>query len=156
VFFLDPTIKADPALRWNLSDRIFFTHGACHVLAGVFLNTVEADGLKARWIKPVGGQAGNHIFVTNGVWAFDARGFSAVHRLIDHFSRGWRSRYSDWLAEVVDIDFDLLNTEALNRRGMRGPEQYLFDPIPRAEKFIAKKFKIDNPITQLHSPSPFC
>jgi len=36
----------------------------------------------------------------------------------------------------------LLDTADLNRNKMLGPDQYLHDPVPRAERFIAR---VDHP-----------
>lgn len=49
---LKPAIKADPARRWALPDRIFFGHGACHILAGAFLDAPPLAGFHAERLVP--------------------------------------------------------------------------------------------------------
>lgn len=39
---------------------------------------------------------------------------------------------------MVPVNFDLLDTLELNLRKMLGPDQYLHDPIPRAQTFIRR------------------
>ncbi|CCV05171.1 conserved hypothetical protein [Mesorhizobium metallidurans STM 2683] len=42
-----------------------------------------------------------------------------------------------WVGCTIErVDFDLLDTAELNQRKMLGPNQYLYDPIPRARRFI--------------------
>ena len=91
--------------------------------------------MSAQWIRPIASE-GNHIFVTDGTWAFDHRGFMAADRLLAHHEPGWAAKIPGWKFELVKVDFDLLDTRVLNEKGMRGPEQYLHDPRPRAERYI--------------------
>jgi hypothetical protein len=44
MYILKPGIKRDPERRWALPDRIFFGHGACHILAGVYLENPPLRG----------------------------------------------------------------------------------------------------------------
>lgn len=122
-----------------LPDRIFFGHGACHILAGVFLKHPPLQGFYAERIIPGDGFYGNHIYVTDGTIAFDYHGYSARKRLLDHHSRSWSAQYADtWNCILERVDFDLLNTADLNDRKMQEPDQYLKDPIPRAMSFISQ------------------
>lgn len=129
--------KADPLTRWNLPDRIFFGHGACHILAGVFLAEAIDTTFRAYWVRPKR-YPGEHVFVSDGEIAFDYHGYSARTRLVRHHRKVWRCQYSGWEAVVVPVDFDLLDETELNQRNMRGPEQYLCNPIERARQFIAR------------------
>jgi len=138
MYWMKPGTKRDLRRRWNLPDRVFFGHGACHILAGVFLEMAPLSGFHAEWVVPAQGFSGNHIYVTNGMIAFDFHGYSARNRLIDHHRRGWSQRYPGWRAEVCRVAFDLLNTKELNARKMRGPDQYLLDPVPRARRFVSQ------------------
>ncbi|WP_299610807.1 hypothetical protein [uncultured Tateyamaria sp.] len=134
-----PGIKNHAERRWNQPDRIFFGFGACHILAGVFLEDPPIGGFFGEWIVPDDGFTGTHMFVTNGEIAFDFHGYSARDRLLARYWRGHRSRYLGWGAKVVKIDFPLLHTAELNARKHLGPDQYFGDPIPRAQRFIAAK-----------------
>ena len=138
MYWLKPGIKKDPVRRWNLPDRIFFGHGACHILAGVFLEMRPLPGFHAERIVPKEGFAGNHIFVTDGSIAFDFHGYSRREKLVTHHWRGWSGRHPGWNGELLDVDFDLLDTTGLNARMMLGPDQYLFDAEERARRFISR------------------
>ncbi len=146
VYVLKSGIKTDPERRWALPDRIFFGYGACHILAGVYLDDRPRHGLWAERVIARDGRPGGHAYVTDGAIAFDHHGYVLRDRLLAHHERGWRGRYDGWSCDVVPVDFDLLDTAALNARRMRGPDQYLHDPVPRARAFIARRA----------SPRPAC
>lgn len=139
MYVLKQGIKADPHRQWSLPDRIFFGYGACHILAGVFLDQPPLPGFYAERIIPAEGFLGNHVYVTNGVVAFDYHGYSIRKRLLEHHTRVWSRQYDGWHCAIERVDFDLLATADLNTRRMRGPDQYLHDPIPRARRFIAQR-----------------
>jgi hypothetical protein len=138
VYTLEPSIKRDPERRWALPDRIFFGHGACHILAGTYLANPPLPGFHAERIIPSDGLAGNHVYVTDGEIVFDYHGYSTRDRLLEHHRKGWSHRYAGWDCVIETVDFDLLNRGELNRRKMLGPDQYLFDPIQRARRLIAR------------------
>ena len=138
MYILKHGIKKDPVRRWALPDRIFFGHGACHILAGVFLRSVPMRGCHAEWIIPAEGFAGTHVYVTDGKVAFDYHGYSLRDRLLAHHEKGWSRQKQGWSCVVSVVDFDLLDTHALNQRKMLGPDQYLHDAIPRAQQFIGR------------------
>jgi hypothetical protein len=139
MYKLKPGIKQDPHRRWHLPDRIFFGHGACHILAGVYLEAAPLAGFHAERIIPGKGFSGSHIFVTNGVIAFDFRGYSCRRNLLTHHTSGWSTvSPPGWHCTIVDVDFDLLDTSELNKREMLAPDQYLMDPRPRAREFLGR------------------
>ncbi|WP_370208621.1 hypothetical protein [Pararhodobacter marinus] len=115
MYRLKPGIKQDPLHRWRLPDRIFFGHGACHILAGVYLHDAPLPGFRAERIIPGDGKPGNHVYVTDGTIAFDFHGYSDREALLTHHVRGWR-RVSgpEWRCTVESVRFDLLDTLALN------------------------------------------
>lgn len=125
LYWPDPATKLDPVRRWARQDRCFFGYGACHILAGVFLKLYPDLGFKAYKIQPIDGYYGNHIFVAKGNLAFDHHGYCGKYRLLDHFMTGWKAKYEGWDCELIEADFDLLDTAALNQRKMLGPKQYL-------------------------------
>lgn len=92
LYTLKPGIKKDPVRRWALPDRVFFGNGACAILAGVFLSEAPLPGFYAERIIPGEGFAGNHIFVTDGVIAFDHHGYSLRSRLLTYHTNGWAGR----------------------------------------------------------------
>jgi hypothetical protein len=136
--YLDPETKKDPSIFWSLGDRPFFGFGACHILTGIFLSQSENHDFYGIWVKPHGGFKGNHVFATNGEWAFDYHGYSNVDRLCEHFWQNQILTNPGWDADKVAVDFDLLETKSLNERNMRGPDQYLKDPSVRAQTFIKR------------------
>lgn len=136
MYILKPGVKQDPQRRWQLPDRIFFAHGACHILAGVFLQRFPDALFKAIWVKPIEGYYGSHIFVTNGSIAFDYHGYSKLERLILHHESGWSRRFPGWSADIVAVNFSLLNTAELNVRNMKGPDEYLGDAIQRSNQYL--------------------
>ncbi len=138
MYVLKRGIKKDPVRRWALPDRVFFGYGACHILAGVFLDRPPLEGFYAERIIPGEGFSGNHVYVTDGVIAFDHHGYSACERLLAHHRKGWTGLSPGWDCSIERVDFDLLDTAELNRRKMLGPDQYLHDAVPRARAFVAR------------------
>jgi hypothetical protein len=91
MFFPKINVKNDPVRRWHRPDRHFFANGACQVLAFAFLERYPDIGFNARWIKPATGFIGHHIYVTDGVNAFDYHGLTTEQRLLAFgFKRGQR------------------------------------------------------------------
>ena len=138
--YLNPETKKDPEQFWSLHDRPFFGFGACHILAGVFLLQPENSDFKGVWIKPRGEFRGNHVIVTNGIWAFDYHGYSRSEKLLDHFRESQTNSSPGWISDQITVEFNLLCTKALNANNMRGPDQYFKNPMPRAKEFI-NRFK---------------
>ena len=143
-FILEKGTKKDPIKRWNLPDEIFFGHGACPILAGVFLEIFPNFGFNAIKITPKKDYPGNHIYVTNGKYAFDYHGLSLESTLKIEFFKAYKERFPHWEAEVENINYSLLNTKSLNQRKMLGPDQYLHDPKIRGEKYINKLLDFPN------------
>lgn len=138
MYRLKPGVKQDPVRRWALPDRIFFGLGACHILAGVWLKEIALPGFRAEQIIPAEGHAGSHIFVTDRQVAFDFHGYCSREKLLAHHERSWSMQSPGWSCSIATVDFDLLDTAALNARKMRGPDQYLYDVIPRARRFLQR------------------
>jgi len=139
VYTLKPGIKKDPERRWALPDRLFFGYGACHILAGVYLDRPPLAGFYAERVIPAGNHPGNHIYVTDGVLVFDYHGYSLRDKLIAHHSRVWSRQHEGWCFDIVRVDFGLLSTADLNMRRMLGSDQYLHDAVPRARNFIEQR-----------------
>lgn len=148
-----PGTKEDPVKRWALSDRAFFAHGACHILAGVYLQGPPRPGFRAERIVPHSPFSGNHIYLTDGTMCFDYRGYTDRARLLNWFAAGQARFAPGWRGTIEAVHFDLLDTAALNARKMRGPDQYLHDPIPRARAFVASK-RHDLPICSRDTDNP--
>ena len=139
MYRLKPGIKRDPERRWALPDRVFFGHGACHILAGVYLQVSPLPGFRAERIIPNGAFGGNHVYVTDGIIAFDYHGYVSRGALLRHHLKSWSEACgSNWGHTLETVDFDLLSTAELNQRKMLGPDEYFKDPIPRAYAFIRR------------------
>jgi hypothetical protein len=138
MYVMKPGMKRELQRRWALPDRIFFGHGACHILAGVYLRESPLTGVYAERIIPEGGCPGNHTCATNGHIAFDYQGYGRRTNLLDHHNRCWSRQHQGWTYWVELVDFDLLDTAQLNQRKMLGPDQYYEDPTPHARRFVAR------------------
>ena len=140
MFFPKINVKNDPDKRWHRPDRHFFANGACQILAYAFLERYPDIGFRARWIKPAVGFAGNHIYVTDGINAFDYHGLTTEQRLLAFgFTRG-RRFFPGWDAALVNLPTDALVSERHSRKieglFLREPKQFLYDALPRARKFL--------------------
>jgi hypothetical protein len=142
MFFPKENVKGDPVRRWYRPDRHFFANGACQVLAYAFLESYPDLGFHACWIKPASGYSGNHIFVTDGEWAFDYHGLSAEDRLLSLAFRRARRFFPGWDATLVDLPPEVLISETKSRQieglWLREPKQFLHDALPRAHAFLGR------------------
>ena len=151
MFFPKVDVKQDPVRRWHRPDRHFFANGACQVLAHVFLERYSDIGFHARWIKPAAGFSGNHIYVTDGINAFDYHGLTTEQRLLAFaFRRGMRF-FPGWDATLVDLPMDVLTSNERSRQieglWLRQPDQFLHDALPRAQAFLDRFGDIRNRVT---------
>jgi hypothetical protein len=142
MFFPKINVKNDPVRRWHRPDRHFFANGACQVLAFAFLERYPDMGFHARWIKPAAGLTGNHIYVTDGINAFDYHDLTTEQRLLAFgFKRG-RRFFPGWAATLVDLPADVLVSEQGSRQieglWLREPKQFLHDALPRARNFLER------------------
>ncbi|MFT5613065.1 MAG: hypothetical protein ACI8Q6_000339 [Granulosicoccus sp.] len=85
------------------------------------------------------GFAGSHIYVTDGVTAFDFCSYSLRSNRLIHHTNGWSNNSaSGWTCRIEPVDFDILNMVDLNQLKFLAPDQYLHDPIARAVAFIGR------------------
>ncbi len=133
-------VKNDPVRRWHRPDRQFFANGACQVLAYAFLERYPDEGFHARWIKPASGYAGNHIYVTNGITAFDYHGLTTEQRLMSLVFKRGRRFFPGWDATLIDLPTEVLVSEPRSKQieglWLREPKQFLYDAMPRAHAFL--------------------
>jgi len=93
----------------------------------------------AERIIPGEGFARNLIFVTDGEIAFDHHGYSLRKRLLNYHTNGWANRSPEgWNCRLERVTFDLLDRRDLNDNKMLGPDQYLHDPVSRAETYLGR------------------
>ncbi|ASY66123.1 hypothetical protein SJ05684_b51410 (plasmid) [Sinorhizobium sojae CCBAU 05684] len=82
--------------------------------------------------------------MTDGVVAFDHHGYSLRNRLLSYHTSGWANRYPEgWNCRLEHVSFNLLDRRDLNDNKMLGPEQYLHDPIVRAQRFLDRVNHMD-------------
>ena len=151
MFFPKINVKGDPLRRWHRPDRHFFANGACHVLAFAFLERYPDFGFHARWIKPAAGFTGNHIYVTDGINAFDYHGLTTEQRLLAFDFKRARRFFAGWDATLVDVPTDVLVSEQRSRQieglWLREPKQFLHDALPRARSFLDRLGDIRSRLT---------
>jgi hypothetical protein len=151
MFIPKVNVKHDPVRSWHRPDRHFFANGACHVLALAFLERYPDTDFHARWIKPAAGFTGNHIYVTNGVNAFDYHGLTAEQRLLAFSFKRARRFFPGWDATLVDVPTEVLVSEQRSRQivglWLREPKQFLHDALPSARSFLDKFRDIRSQVT---------
>ena len=121
-------------LSWQRSDEAFFASGACHILAEIFMQLHKNEGYKIIHIKPLQHKQGDHMFATNGTWAFDFNGWSKEIDLIEVNQKACSNKFEGWNCELVEVkeDFD----EYYKQTHHRLPWQYPQLPWERAYKYI--------------------
>jgi hypothetical protein len=153
MFFPKTNVKDDPVRRWHRPDRHFFANGACQVLAHAFLEMYRELDFRARWIKPVSPHIGNHIYVTDGVVAFDYHGLTTEERLLSLAFRRGRRFFRGWDATLIDLPADVLVSESRSRTyeglWLREPNQFLHDAMPRARAFVQRFSDLGSDIMDL-------
>jgi hypothetical protein len=77
--------RFDLQRSWARPDRPFFAAGACHILAGVFLETFPRSGFHALMIQPKPGFRGSHVLVSNGRQVFDYHGYGDARPYFLHY-----------------------------------------------------------------------
>jgi hypothetical protein len=61
---------------WVRPDRAFFAAGACHILTFEFLRARRAEGFVAVGLQRLGQPYYDHVYASNGKWAFDFSGWT--------------------------------------------------------------------------------
>jgi hypothetical protein len=106
-------------------DQSFFAAGACHILAWAMLERHPDRGLTVHALRRRGEAYAHHVFVSDGLWAFDHCGWTLDTEL--------REAYD---SEVLVIRTDLGTFCA--EHDHRLPEQFALPPWARARDFIAR------------------
>lgn len=74
--------RADEALSWARDDHRFFAAGACHILAWTFLEKYGRDRFAPVGIRYLPSPWVNHVYVSDGVRAFDFFGWTTEEELL--------------------------------------------------------------------------
>lgn len=126
-------VKLDRELLWKLEDKQFFAAGACHVLAFAYKDIFENAGYDIYLIHPKSTR-GTHVFVSNGEWVFDSRGYQRHLDFMNEYSEACHSLFGDWEYEILKIEesFD----EFCVKHNHRTTDKFMGNPFQRAYRFI--------------------
>ncbi len=87
----------------------------------------------------------NHIMVVRDQLAFDYHDYSDVETLLAHARRRANQRWPGWDAELIELPDEVLISESKSRMHeglwLKEPEQFLFDAMPRAQRYL-KRFPV--------------
>lgn len=132
-----PEEKADLEASWARPDEEFFASGACHILAGAFLEEQSRPDFYAVMIKPTAGARGAHVVTANRRAIFDCRGWSPLDQYLRHYSDAMSRVVPGWSCELFRID-DPIGWDFCIAYRHRHPTQFGCDPMPRAKAFLSK------------------
>ena len=132
-----PAERADQLLSWQRNDKAFFAAGACHILAWAFLRDEDrAGGFSPTGLRRVGARYVNHVYVSDGTWAFDHDGWTREDELLTVTRAAHQQANPGVDIEQVTLpgDLELFCAEHYSRL----PSQYAFDPLPRANAYLER------------------
>lgn len=127
--------RRDQVLSWQRSDSAFFAAGACHILAFEFLRRPDTQRFEAVGLQRPGASFFDHVYVSDGLWAFDYYGWTPESELITEILKFETASDPCLSLEriVIDGDFEALCTKYRHRR----PSDFAADPRPRARQYLA-------------------
>ena len=83
---------------------------------------------------------GNHIFVSNGKYAFDYDGVKPLPEFLKAVEESMKEHYVNWKYDLVMLPPEVLTSTSLSRQydglWLREPGQFLEDPRPRAKSYL--------------------
>jgi hypothetical protein len=139
LFDRTPEERQDMFKSWVRSDQAFFASGACHILADLFVQLHQHEGYKMVHIKPAEGFTGNHVYASNGEWAFDHNGWTKEKELLEVTSKAYKDRYPNWNYERIVIESSMTSLEDFCKaNNHRLPWQYAHLPWERAHEYITQ------------------
>ena len=140
LIFVESDVKNDPVKRWDLPDHLFFSNGACHILAFAFLEKYPKLDFAPFWIKPKEDFRGNHIFVANSKLAFDYNGLKEYDLYLADLKDSMKQHYDNWDFELITLNNSTLVSEEESKTydglWLRPPEKFLHNALPRARKYL--------------------
>lgn len=129
--------KRDMFKSWRRDDQAFFAAGACHILAELFVQLHMHEGYRMIYIKPDVGFPGNHVYASDGIWAFDHNGWTREDELIMVTEKAYEARYPGWKYQRIVIEPSLTALEDFCKaNNHRLPWQYAYLPWERARLYI--------------------
>jgi hypothetical protein len=132
-----PEEKADLEASWARPDEEFFGSGACHVLAGAFLEAHHLGDFRALLIQPGAGFRGAHVVVANDRLIFDVRGWNPRGSFLEQYQSAMDSVSPGWSYSLTAVS-DPIGWDFCEAHAHRHPSQYKQNPMPRARAFIAR------------------
>lgn len=124
--------NSDLFKAWERPDKTFFAAGACHILGHLFFWMHRAEGFRLTHIKPTEGFSGNHMFASDGEWAFDFNGWTLEKELLESYTAAYQEKYPGWKYEKVIYDNGLFD----NPPNHLPPEFFPHLPWERAYAYI--------------------
>jgi hypothetical protein len=129
--------RADQLLSWRRNDKSFFAAGACHILAWVFLSCEDrAAGFSPVGLRQVGEEYMNHVYVSDGRWAFDHDGWTREDELLAVTRAARADATPGAVVERLALLKDL--EQFCAECNYRLPSQFAYDAVPRARAYIAR------------------
>lgn len=124
-------------LSWQRDDQAFFASGACHILASLFAELHQHEGFKMVHIKPEQSFPGNHVYASDGKWAFDHNGWTKEKELLETTEKAFRTKYPEWKYERRVIEYSTSALEDFCKaNNHRLPWQFANLPWERAYNYI--------------------
>lgn len=134
--------KADLEASWLRPDRDFFSAGACHILAGVFLEAHPGSGFASYLLQPACGFRGGHVIVIGDEVAFDWQGYQARGDRLKRFEQERRAAMPGWHGSMIPIT-DPLSWDFCSQFHHRHSSQFPHDVMARARRFLLELEKLD-------------
>lgn len=133
-----PAERRDPFVAWQREDKAFFASGACHILAHMFLSLHTGEGFELIYVRPKRNLPGNHMYASNGIWAFDFNGWTPEEELLTVTRGAYQKAYKGWDFERIVIKEGLPAFIAKGDHQLRPPEYFPHLPWERAYKYLAR------------------
>ena len=126
--------KADLEASWLRPDQDFFSAGACHILAGAFLEAHPGSEFASYLLQPARGFRGGHVLVIGDELTFDWLGYQPRGDRLTRFEQERRTAMPGWHGSMVPIA-DPLSWTFCRQFHHRHPTQYPYDVMERARRF---------------------
>lgn len=125
--------KNNQLLSWQRPDKVFFAAGACHILAYAYLELFPDPSFELILLTANEGK-NTHIYIRKHNKSFDFNGWNNQRALIAVNNEALGCAYSQ-----IIITMDLKSF--CKQYNHRLPEQFAFDPRPRANFIIKSLYK---------------
>jgi len=89
------------------------------------------------YIKPSEGFSGNHVYASNGKWAFDHNGWTKENVLLKFTEQAYSEKYPGWTYQKIVIEDSIGSLEDFCKQNFhRLPWQFAYLPWERAYNYI--------------------